>query len=256
LAPIQPPPSSLWQPQGESAGAALSIDVSFDSCTVLSGHESGAIFSWDTAKNGLSKSLLQAPLPGPVTNLEFLPVVGFANERQPNLRVSSIVKPKFGAFDSSNSLVPSDYAVNVEFPTNLLDNGGSTYDEALSAPSFPNTLLDAGLNELMNWGKGSNSNHSVDHEESEDFLALDEPAGARSLSLEEQNASRKAELDALRRLQRASLDKIEKMSLEKRALMQREDKRLSRQNEAGIRARTNGTSNGDVDMGDSSSSED
>jgi pre-rRNA-processing protein IPI3 len=256
LAPIQPPQSSLWQPQGEAVGAALSIHVSFDSCTVLSGHESGAIFSWDTAKNGLSKSLLQTSLPGPVTNLEFLPVVGFATERQPNLRVSSVVKPKFGAFDSSNGLVPSDYAVNVEFPTNLLNQGSSTFEEALSAPSFPTTLLDAGLNELMNWSKGGHSNHSADHEESEDFMALDEPLGARSLSLEEQNTSLKAELDALRRLQRASFDKIETMSLEKRALMQREDKRLSRQNEAGIRARTNGTSSGCVDMDHSSSSED
>ena len=239
-APIQPPHSSLWQPLDKSAGAVMSISISFDSCTILSGHENGAILSWDVGKSGLSSSILQAPLPGPVANLIFLPVAGFPRDQRQNLKIPAIVKPKFGAFDDSSSVVPNNYAVTVELATDLSRAKPSDFEMALTSPSFSGELLDAGLNELLNWGKGGRSDNAVEQEDAEDFMALDDSTGPRTLSLEEQNSALNAELNALRKLQRASFEKIERISLEKRALIHREQKRLGRQNGLALTAHTNG----------------
>jgi pre-rRNA-processing protein IPI3 len=254
-APIQPPHSSLWLPLEKSAGAVTSISISFDGCTILSGHANGAILSWDVGKSGLSCSILQAPLPGPVANLMFLPVAGFAKDQRQNLKIAAIVKPKFGAFDDSSGTVPNNYAVNVELARDLVRGEPSDFEVALTSSCFSGELLDDGLNELLNLGKGGHSNNAVEQEDAEDFMALDESTGPRTLSLEEQNSALNAELNALRRLQRASFEKIEKISSDKRALIQGEQKRLATQNGLAPTARTNGAIDGDLNVDYSSSSE-
>ena len=226
-APIQPPKSSRWRPPDNSAGAASSLTISFDGCTILSGHESGVITSWDVAKNGLATSLLQAPLPGPVTNLFFLPVTGFLNEQQRRIKVPMVMKPKFGAFDNSlTGTVPGNYTLNVEFTSDLPKARPSRFEEALTAPSFSTEMLDEGLTELFSWNKRE---PNAAREEDEDFMALDDgTTKPKQLTLEEQNAALKTELEALRRVQSASFDEIEKINQERRALLEREQKRLRR----------------------------
>lgn len=238
-APIQPPASSRWKAQDDSLGTVLCLSVSFDGCTILTGHQNGAVASWDAAKGRFGSTALQAPLPGPVTNLSFLPVTGFPSDDQSKLKIPAVVKPKFGAFDSTNGEVPGSYNMYLEFPSNLPSQPLSDFERALTAPAFPQDILDGGLAELAAWGKQGNGVGQV--EEAEDFMALDDDAeGPRKLTLEEQNAQLKQELEALRRVQKASFEKMEKMNVEKKALLRRQERR----------GKVNGASNGMSDSSD------
>lgn len=227
-APIQPPSSSRWQSHDSAVGRALSICLSFDSCTLLSGHESGGILAWDIAKGGYATNVLQQPLPGPVNCLTFLPVLGFADsiKRETRLRISAVIKPKYGAFDSASGVVPGNYVQTVGLSENCSEDHCSPFEVALTASSFPPSLLDKGLQELQSFRQAPQSNGGTMQEETDDFMALDDqPDIPRELSLEAQNAALKAELEALRRLQAASLDKMGRINAEKRILLERQQKR-------------------------------
>ncbi|KAK3711868.1 Pre-rRNA-processing protein ipi3 [Vermiconidia calcicola] len=255
-APIQPPASSRWLPSDKTAGAVLSVGLSFDGCSLLTGHESGSIFAWDVAKAGLTSSLLQAPLPGPVTNLSFLPISGFTNESHSKLKVPNVVKPKFGAFDNANGAVPGNYTLNVELNSNTSALEQSSFQETLTAASFPVSMLDEGLSELLSWRSGNARPDASAEKDTGDFMALeDESEQPRQLSLEEQNVSLQAELEALRSLQRASFEKMDRINAERKALLEREQKRLGRRMPNGTGATNNGADRVDVDVDDSSSSD-
>lgn len=81
-------------------------------------------------------------------------------------------------------------------------------------------------------------------------MALDDPEKSREDVLTGQNASLKAELDALRRLQKASFQKIDKINAEKKALVQREQNRTMKSHNADGRA--NGMNHADEVMSSSS----
>ncbi|KAK5164239.1 Pre-rRNA-processing protein ipi3 [Saxophila tyrrhenica] len=226
-APIQPPPSTHWKSHDSSVGKTLSMSLSFDSCTLLSGHESGNILSWDVAKGGYATSILQHPLPGPVNCLGLLPVLGFvgSSEVESKVRLSTVVKPKFGAFDSASGLVPGNYTQTVQLLSDTSDEGPSAFQLALTAPSFPAAMLNEGLQELQAFRKGPQTNGAAANEEAADFMALDDESDQpKQLSLEEQNTALKAELEALRRLQAASLDKVDRLNAERRTLLERDQK--------------------------------
>ncbi|KAK3702126.1 Pre-rRNA-processing protein ipi3 [Vermiconidia calcicola] len=255
-ATIQPPASSRWLSSDKTAGAVLSISLSFDGCSILTGHESGSVFAWDVAKAGLTTSLLQAPLPGPVTNLSLLPVSGFTGEHHSKLKIPSVVKPKFGAFDNANGAVPGNYTLNVEFNSNASALEQSSFQEALTAASFPVSMLDEGLNELLSWRSSIGKPDGSAQKETVDFMSLeDESEQPRQLSLEDQNVSLQAELEALRSLQRASFEKMDRINAERKALLEREQKRLGRTMPNGTGATINGAERMDLDVDDSSSSD-
>ncbi|KAF2160268.1 hypothetical protein M409DRAFT_70606 [Zasmidium cellare ATCC 36951] len=206
--PVQPPTSSIWKVADSSHGATLSLDVSFDGNVVISGHQSGAILSWDVARGNFISSQTQHTLPAPVNCLSFLPVTGFATSAstspQKNTKIHEAVKPKFAAFDTADSgTVPGNYTVQVRFPKDLhlsrSHKKPSDFMTALTAPSFPTALLDEGLCELASWGKTA-SNQSNGH----------------------------LELDALRRVQKTSFDKMGKLNEDRKALLKREQARLAR----------------------------
>ncbi|KAK1814439.1 Pre-rRNA-processing protein ipi3 [Friedmanniomyces endolithicus] len=231
VTPIQPSLSSNWKSPDVSHGATLSISLSFDSCTLLSGHQSGAVLAWDVASGRVQASVLQNPLPGPVTNLSVLPVIGFDRKTERELNVASVIKPRFGAFDSGDGNVPGNYMVNFELPSNLESgsNGArSAFEEALVAPFFPQSLLDNGLDELTSWANGpSRQAIEADNGEADDFMALDsQPEQIRELTLNEQNAALKAQLSSMRRLQTATFDKLEAINAERKALLKREHLRM------------------------------
>jgi pre-rRNA-processing protein IPI3 len=247
-APIQPAFSSRWNSPDKDIGAVRSLSLSFDSCTLLSGHESGQIVSWDVAKGGFFSNILQHALPGPVNNIEFLPVTGVSEvASQAGIQISSVVKPKFGAFDSASGTVPGSYVQSVEL-SGALVHGKSTFDDDLQAPSFAKSTLDDGLRELYEFRQKPQTNGSTSEYEAVDFMALDTGDQQHQLSLEQQNINLKAELEALRRLQAASFEKMDRIVSEKRALEDREQKRLKAVSMSGNPA-INGTY-------DSSSSED
>ena len=222
-APLQPSLNSKWKAADDSMGAVLSIGISFDGYTILTGHEAGSICSWDGTGGRSTSTILQAPLPGPVTNLAFLPVTGFPDAQEEKVKIPAVIKPKFGAFDNANAEMPGNYSLSVAFPSDLPKRFPSTFEEALIAPSFPQHLLDAGLEELSTWGNRVQTR--TDPEEAEDFMALDEESNtSRKLTLEEQNAGLKQELEALRRVQKASFERMEKMRLDNQALSKRQRK--------------------------------
>ena len=241
VAPIQLPESSLFSFGDKSDGAALSISLSFAGDRLLSGHQSGAIMSWDVSRRQPGSRLLQAPLSGPVTNLSFLPVTGFQHERARKLTVPAVVKPRFGAFDHDNGNVPENYSMSVQLGSAVLDDQDWDFEQMLAAPTFPEQLLSEGLVELAGWDRQSHAHvHEAEHERSADFMALDDGAQSREeTSLKEQNACLKEEVEALRRLQKASFEKIDKINAEKKLLMLRAQKRVDR-SDPGTSRSTNG----------------
>ena len=262
-APVQPPQSSKWTFTDKSNGAALAISLSFDGCTLLSGHESGAILRWDVGRRAFDRNLLQMPFPGPITNMAFLPVTGFGEASGRKLKVSAVVKPKFGAFDGSNGAVSGNYALSVELASTFPDTRKSDFEQALTAPTFPAAMLEEGLNEVLTLGKGNQTLSGDIQEDGDDFVALEnQMGGSRQLLLEDQNVSLKAELEALRRLQKACFEKIDKINAERKALTVREQKGLAKRKVAessglnGIRTGPNGSHSVNEDLDISSSSSD
>lgn len=240
-APVQPSLSSRWKAPDSSLGGVLSVDVPFDGLMVLTGHQSGDICTWEGGKGRFGSKVLQTPLPGPSTNLHFLAVTGFPHEEQGKIKMPAVVKPKFGAFDNPDGEVPGSYSINVVFPSELPAHSRSAFEEALTAPVFSQNLINEGLAELAAWGKQSNGAAEV--EESEDFMALDgDESGSGRLTLEEQNAQLRQELEALRRVQKASFEKMEKLRLEKMALAKRQTRRAAVN---GARAGMDGSSDED-----------
>lgn len=254
--PIQPSASSRWQSPERSVGAVHDISLSFDSCTVLTGHSSGVVLAWDIARNGLASSVLQIPLAGPVTNLRFLPVDGYQDSQALHgVQSTPIVKPKFGAFDSASGQVPGNYVQNVQLTRDAHVTRKSSFRGALYGHSFSAAILDEGLQELQQHRRGSSAKGVQEEDDAEDFVALDDASDRRQVSLEDQNIALKSELEALRRVQAASFEKIERISSEKKVLLDREQKRLQRTASAN-RVPVNGA--GDVHFGadDSESSDD
>ncbi|KAK5111926.1 hypothetical protein LTR62_004658 [Meristemomyces frigidus] len=236
-AALQPPERSRWRSPDASKGAVLDISLSFDSSTLISGHQSGVVLAWDVATGRAQANGMQIALPGPVTNINFLPAAGFPGEAIPNISIGSVVKPKFGAFDSSTGIVPGNYTWTVQFCSDhhLLAAGAGTaqssFHQALTSTTLQPALLDEGLAELAMWNKQplTATNGGADGEP-DDFMALDEDSSKppQQHSLEKQNADLKAQLDAMRRLQTASFAKIEKIDVERKALIRREQERLRR----------------------------
>ncbi|SMQ56113.1 unnamed protein product [Zymoseptoria tritici ST99CH_3D7] len=226
--PVQPPASTRWKLPESTHGAALSLSISFDGSTAISGHQSGTILAWDVPRGSFVSAQTQLPLPGPVSNVQFLPVTGFAVRDQRTTKINEIVKPKFGAFDSSDrDSVPGNYTLQVQFPTDIASadetKQNSSFLNALTAPAFPLALLDEGLNELASWKKSpsTQTNGAADVVD-DDFMAFDDSASAPSKpTLADENANLKLQLEALRRVQQKSLQKIVALSDENSILQKR-----------------------------------
>jgi pre-rRNA-processing protein IPI3 len=235
--PIQPKASSRWKLQDASLGSILCMSLSFDGTTLITGHESGALLSWDTNRGSYLSTLPQSPLPGPVANVAFLPVTGFADpgdKVSTRTRVTEIIKPKFGAHTTDEGFnVPGNYALTVQLSTDLSrNNASSELYNALTGTAFPTSILDQGLSELASWGQNitnaADSRNGDSAEHGEDFMSLDEQPG--KMTLEQENALLKTQIAALRRVQATSLQSVHRLSEEKKALVQREQARLVARN--------------------------
>ncbi|GAB7353545.1 hypothetical protein MBLNU459_g3980t1 [Dothideomycetes sp. NU459] len=264
--PVQPAASTRWSPPSQDLGATLSAMLSYDGSILTTGHASGKILTWDIPLARYSSTFTPAPLPGPVTNLLRLPVLGFPSSSHPqNLRQHTIIKPRHGAFDArdaADGAVPGNYTLSAQFSSTLpvprfsawegaeetgeasglaCSTTASAFATALTHPTFPASLLSASLSELASWTNPTASSSSSGPElassanddddkaataaaaDDDDFMALDSPAPAAPAkpTLEQQNASLRAELAALRRVQRASLTQMEALRKEKGQLAER-----------------------------------
>ncbi|KAM0717859.1 hypothetical protein Q7P37_006191 [Cladosporium fusiforme] len=275
MTPVQPN-SKVMSPPDATTGAVLSLGLSFDGTAVLAGHQSGTIIGWDIATGHMKSFLPQGPLPGPVTNLKFLPVSGFESEKSGLVRIEAVVKPKFGAFQDTGSntgAVPGSYSLNAQLKGSLTaesESSDSLFSQALFGTSMPASLLDEGLNELAAWGHGpppsakgeakADSKTKEEASQLDDFMALDEPvATSATPDLQQQNAELKSQLEALRRVQTASFGKIQKLQAERKTLLQSAQQKGTTRSKGtkanGGKAAANASSDEDEDMSSSEDSE-
>jgi pre-rRNA-processing protein IPI3 len=264
--PVQPSPRTRFGAESQKLGGALSLDLSWDGTTLVSGHASGKVAAWDIAKSNYLSTLTN--LPGPVSNLQFLPPTGFPDAPAQNFKIHTVVKPKqdAGSNVAGAGLIPSGYTLNLQLTGRLRTGRVSAaekmlttktaFEEALTHPSFPTSMLEESLAELESWSapvKGGAAPAS-------DFMALDheDHAAASDASLSEVKELKK-QVASLQRIQKVTFSQLSELRTEKEFFVAKEKKRAER---AKTRAKskmgsTNGMASGhskDVDMADGDSS--
>ncbi|KAF7591855.1 Pre-rRNA-processing protein ipi3 [Aspergillus hancockii] len=154
--PAQPSAEDKWSPPSADCGAAQSLSLSYDGMTLLSGHQSGKVLSWNVGRRKYASTV--ADFTHPVTNLLVLPPNGLP---QPSLELTrmahTIVKPRYDSTLSETSqaagAVPADYT----FSTHLLTSASAAlngsektnqFTEAFAHPFFPDSMIEEGLAEL------------------------------------------------------------------------------------------------------------
>jgi pre-rRNA-processing protein IPI3 len=229
--PIQPATKSRFRAVVDKLGAALSLSVSWDGTSLISGHASGKVAAWDAAKGTCISAV--ASLPGPVTNLLYLEPTGFPMAREPTFKVHTVVKPKhdFGP-TASDALVPLNYSLNMQFvgrlpslhisATERSTGDRSEFEEALSHPSFPRAMLEEGLAELAVWNAPSKGSVAP----AADFLLLNESSVAETdLSQSNELQKVKKQLASLQRVQKATFRQLSELREEKEYFVTRERER-------------------------------
>lgn len=234
--PVQPSLSDRLSHSSESStstGAALSVALSHDSTTLLTGHESGKIISWNIGR-GSFKSLIAEYPEAPITNLQFLPPTGFPHEKPTRLKQQTVVKPKPNeAFSGPRGgHLSGTYSISAHFPTASDDSGASQeFERALASPLISDDLLAESMYELQHPETTTKSNDvnggSLDG--SSDFVSLGaaEPADSRVV---EEVKHLKAQVEHLREVQKISNRHVDQLVKEKTELKRRDEVAKGRRN--------------------------
>ncbi|KAI9736166.1 MAG: Pre-rRNA-processing protein ipi3 [Cirrosporium novae-zelandiae] len=167
-APRQLSPNDCHIAPDDSVGACQCLALSYDGSTLLSGHSDGKITAWDayTGKYDATVSSISIP----ITNILMLPPSGFPNEHPPNLKLDAVIKPRYDHSLSDTTStgggnhthgIPANYNFSAKFPTAILPSSSlslssaaestapqTTFATSLTHPSFPASILAAGLSEL------------------------------------------------------------------------------------------------------------
>lgn len=215
---IQPAPKTRWRANNQDLGATLSLALSWDTTTLISGHESGKICTWDPAKGVWSAPI--TTLTGPVTNLSFLPPTGFPETQKSRFKIHTVVKPRRDLVDANGSgTVPGNYTFTAQLTGRLAPSSSTTtsgrtagrgadwFTDALTHPSFPAHMIESGLSELAAWHEQPASALSnTQGSSSSDFMTLDGPADSKDetpgiplLSPQQQNEQLQEQVAALQR---------------------------------------------------------
>ncbi|KAF4539988.1 WD repeat containing protein [Lasiodiplodia theobromae] len=237
--PITPAPSTRWRPTNQDLGAAQSIALSWDGTTILTGHSTGKIASWSPVGSTHLKTILNT-LPGPVTNISFLPPTGFpTSTNEPKYKIHAVVKPRLDlkahvSDGEVSSPVPAAYAFNAQLVDSISrptvsasksrkGSKKSAFEEALTHTSFPSELLEHSLAELSAFAGSGQSTAAVappaPADGEADFMALDteEDAGSNANeALERENKELREQLESLQRLQKATLKQLAELKEEKK----------------------------------------
>jgi len=259
--PVQPSPKTRFGAESQKLGGALSLTLSWDGTTLVSGHASGKVVAWDIAKGNYLSTLTN--LPGPVSNLQFLHPIGFPHAPERNFKVHTVVKPKqdTGVAGAGSGLIPSGYTLNMQLTGRIRTGRVSAadkmlptktaFEEALTHPSFPASMLEESLAELESWTAPTKNGAAS----ASDFMALDHDG-----HIDESN-SQHVELKDLKK-QLASLQRIQKVTFSQLSDLRAENeffkgKEMEKAERARTRAKkksgfTNGVAlrpaNEDVDM--------
>lgn len=200
--PSHPALKDRWLPPSPQSSATLSIQLSYDGATLLSGHRDGAIQSWDVAKGLFATTL--ADLSAPVTNLKILRPFGFPITSAPPLKLQKVVKPRYessaGAQNNSSTAsgIPANYTLTAQFATTL-SSQPTDFQTSLTSPTFSQSLLDASIAELTSLPcatQGPTSNPAL---------------GGGEEDLGEQNTHLLAQLNAALNTQREAMSQLLEM---------------------------------------------
>lgn len=244
--PITPASSSRWRPSNQDLGAGVSIALSWDGTTVLTGHSTGKIVAWSPISSTHLKSILTI-LPGPVTNIAFLPPTGFptATASEPKYKIHMIVKPRLDlkahiSEGEVSSPVPAGYNINAQLVGSIprttvsayetrRKDGKSAFEEALTHTSFPAGMLERSLADLMAFtGPGQAATGAAAAaapapvatvEGDGDYMALDVDEGAddgTKVDLERENKELREQVEALQRVQKATFKQLAELKEEKK----------------------------------------
>lgn len=243
--PIQPSQKTRFSAESQKLGGARSLGLSWDGTILVSGHESGKIAAWDIAKGNYLSIL--ASLPGPVTNIQFLNPTGFADASEAKYKIHTVTKPKqdLSLPASGNALVPPNYNLSIQFTghidslstsaANTTNSSKSTFEEALTHPSFPLAMLEEGLAELESWG----AQPSTTVAPAADFLSFSgaddvadqsnaTPVVAPSTAgQEDEVASLKKQIASLQRIQKVTFKQLKELKEEKAWFVEQEKKRAA-----------------------------
>ncbi|KAF2142788.1 uncharacterized protein K452DRAFT_269245 [Aplosporella prunicola CBS 121167] len=176
--PLQPAPSTRWHAPSQDLGAALSAALSWDGSTLLTGHASGKVAAWSPASSAHFRNTV-ATLPGPATNLAFLPPTGWPDAPAPRFKVPAVLKPRqdlktLVAGGEVASPVPKGYAITAQLcgsaekgalgkrkGRNGTQRSASAFDDALTcATGFPPGMLEASLAELTSFASSYSFAHA------------------------------------------------------------------------------------------------
>ncbi|KAF2202232.1 WD40 repeat-like protein [Delitschia confertaspora ATCC 74209] len=252
--PVQPPTGSRFNAASQNLGSVISSSLSWDGTTLVSGHTSGKVASWDLAKRTYITTL--ATLPGPVTNLQFLPPTGFPNVKTPSFKIQTVVKPRhdLATGNEGAGMVPQNYGLNMQFTSHLSvpsisaaessgRGGKSEFKHALTHPSFPTDMLEESILELQTWGQGPQNGVSA----SSDFLSFstteDKKSGTAS---NEELTELKRKYEALQRVQKVMSNEL--YELQKDNEWYKKHSATQKNN-----AKKTGDADGDVEMGEDES---
>jgi pre-rRNA-processing protein IPI3 len=205
---LQTTPSQIaaehqWTAPSGETGAATSLGLSYDGMTLLSGHSSGSVLSWDVARGKYTSTV--ANFPTSVTNLHMLPPSGFSQHHSNDSKftIHNVIKPRYDQSMSdasqSNAVVPPSYSFSVQLT--LPSEGNSKagiFTEAMMHPSFPKILIEEGLAEL-----------SALKNPIRPTASLDEANGSSAgLALKEEIATLKKQLSANENARRATTEEL------------------------------------------------
>lgn len=233
--PIQPDPKSRFSAQSQKLGPAMTLSLSWDGQTLISGHTTGKVAVWDTAKGNYLSTV--ANLPGPVTALTFLEPTGFPNTPEPAFKMQTVVKPKQDSgMTDGNAVVPPNYILTMQLSGQLHSPAMSAtktvptqtaFQEALTHPSFPQSMLDASLAELATWNAPSNGTVAP----AADYLSLsqgnmvDEMQGLSTETEASELDQLKKQLASLQRIQKVTFQQLSALQEEKEYFVRKEHKR-------------------------------
>jgi pre-rRNA-processing protein IPI3 len=233
--PVQPSAKTRFGADSQKLGEALSLSLSWDGTTLVSGHASGKIVAWDIAKSNYTAMLTN--LPGPVSNVQFLVPTGFPDAPVRNFKIQTVVKPKQDARSAggASGLIPPGYTLNMQLTGRLrtdrvsaaeaVPTSKSAFEDALAHSSFPVSMLEESLAELESWTaptKGGTVSTS-------DFMALDhsanpDPPDSQQAELKEL----KNQVASLQRIQKVTFSQLAELRAEKEYFVGQEQKRAER----------------------------
>jgi pre-rRNA-processing protein IPI3 len=255
--PVQPPPKTRFSAESQKLGGALSLNLSWDGTTLVSGHASGKVVAWDIAKSNYLSTLIN--LPGPVSNVQFLPPTGFPQEPARTFKVHTVVKPKqdAGLAAGGSGLIPPGYTLSMQLTGRLRTGRASAtetmlptktaFEEALTHLSFPASMLEESLAELESWNTHSKGGVAP----ASDFMALDSEDNASSSDAHLAEVKElKKQVASLQRIQKVTFSQLSELRTEKEFFLGREKRRAERA-KARVKktpGHTNSHANGDVDM--------